>query len=285
MTPQAPMLSVEDLSFAYAEAQALQDVTLQVAAGEFTAILGSNGSGKTTLMKVLLRLLKPAAGRVCLGGTDIKRLKPRDLYRQIGMVFQNPADQLFGATVEQDAAVGPRNLGLGDADVRARVEEALGAVGIAHLRERPIHHLSFGEQKRLCLAGVLAMEPRILVLDEPTAGLDGLGEIQMIELLRRLNTQRGITMILSTHNVDLLPGLATRIHVLCKGRLCRSGPPAEVFADAAWISSAGLRLPLLWQFFQEFSRDGLPMEQLPLDLAAARKQVLGWMGRNGEGSK
>ena len=143
----------------------------------------------------------------------------------MGMVFQNPADQLFGATVEQDVAFGPRNLDLTKAEVAARVREALAAVDATALADRPIHHLSYGQQKRVCLAGVLAMRPSIMLLDEPTAGLDPAGESQMIDLLIRLNRQHAVTLILSTHGVDLLPVLADRIYILSQGRVCREGSP------------------------------------------------------------
>ncbi len=257
---------------------ALDDVNFAARAGEFVAIVGSNGSGKTTLMKVLMRLLSPTRGAVLIDGRDAKGLKAGDLYRRVGMVFQNPADQLFAPTVEQDVAFGPRNLGLPEDQVQQRVTDSLEEIEANALRPRPIHHLSFGEQKRACLAGVLAMRPSILILDEPTAGLDPLGEGHMAELLVRLNRQHGITVILCTHSVDLLPVLADRIYVLCKGRVARQGTPHDIFSDHQGARSLGLRLPLVSQLFHELAaRDGAKFNELPLTVEEARRQVLHWL--------
>ena len=166
-------IQADGVSYAYPDGiEALADLSFHAAPGEFVAVMGANGAGKTTLMKVLMRLLQPQKGEVRLGDRNIAALRPAELYRPVGMVFQNPADQLFAASVEEDVAFGPRNLGLPEAEVAERVDEALAAVDAVALRDRPIHHLSFGEQKRVCLAGVLAMRPAILVLDEPIAGLD-----------------------------------------------------------------------------------------------------------------
>ncbi len=261
-------VAAEAVSYAYPDGlKALTNVTFNAGEGEFVAIIGCNGSGKTTLMKMLLRLLNPLEGRVLLGRQDIRQMKAAELYRRIGMVFQNPADQLFAPTVGQDVAFGPRNMGLAESEVAVRVEESLVAVNALGLRDRPIHHLSFGEQKRVCLAGVLAMRPSVLVLDEPTAGLDPAGEAQMIELLLKLNRQQKITMILSTHAVDLLPILAGRIYVLKGGQVLREGTPGEIFHDRQMIARAGLRLPLIAQLFEGLT------EQLPLTIEQARRLI------------
>jgi cobalt/nickel transport system ATP-binding protein len=162
--------------------------------------------------------------------------------------------------------------------VAARVHEALAAVDATALADRPIHHLSSGQQKRVCLAGVLAMRPSIMLLDEPTAGLDPAGESQMIDLLIRLNRQHAVTLILSTHGVDLLPVLADRIYILSQGRVCREGSPREVFADPQQAAQAGLRIPLIAQLFHELKvHHGLAVDALPLTIAEGRKQVLQWL--------
>ena len=281
MSDSADMPAVEAAEIRYTYpggTAALEDLSFRAGRGEFIAVMGANGSGKTTLLKILMRLLRPQKGTVRLRGVDVATLRPSELYRQIGMVFQNPADQLFAATVEQDVAFGPRNAGLAEEEVAARVEHALAAVDALRLRQRPIHHLSFGEQKRVCLAGVLAMEPSILVLDEPTAGLDPVSEAQMIELLVRLNRRRKITLILATHCVDLLPVLADRIYVLRQGRVYREGPPHAIFADNRTATEAGLRLPLVSQLFHELGTyHGIPVERLPLTIDEARQQVLDWI--------
>ncbi|MGO8690735.1 MAG: energy-coupling factor ABC transporter ATP-binding protein [Thermoguttaceae bacterium] len=274
-----PAIEAQGVHYAYPDGiVALDGLTFHAAAGELVAVMGANGAGKTTLLKVLMRLVRPQQGQVRLAGTDVAGLSAAELYRAIGMVFQNPADQLFAATVEQDVAFGPRNLGLAEAEVARRVQHALSAVDALPLRGRPVHHLSFGQQKRVCLAGVLAMQPAILVLDEPTAGLDPQGETQMIELLLRLNRQENITLILATHCVDLLPVLATRIYVLREGRVHREGPPETVLADAWASAEAGLRLPLIAQLFHELRGEGLSAGRLPLTIPQARRQIRQWVG-------
>jgi cobalt/nickel transport system ATP-binding protein len=274
-----PAIEATAIRYAYPDGlSALDDLSLHVMPGELVAVMGSNGAGKTTLMKVLMRLLHPQKGQVLLGGSDIAELRPAELYRRVGMVFQNPADQLFATTVAEDVAFGPRNMGLAEEEVAVRVEAALSIVEVTALRDRPIHHLSFGEQKRVCLACVLAMHPTILVLDEPTAGLDPMSETHMIELLVRLNRQQGITVIVCTHSVDLLPVLADRICVLDRGRIVRQGPPHEVLTDRRSAAQAGLRLPLVTQLFQELSsRHGIPMDRLPLTVDEARQDILQWI--------
>ena len=285
--PVASTVEAQSVSYAYPGGiEALVEVSFHAGPGEFVAVMGSNGSGKTTLLKVLMRLLSPTHGSVRLDGQDIARLRPAELYRRMGMVFQNPADQLFAPCVEEDVAFGPRNLGLDVAEVVARVDEALTAVETTSLRRRPVHHLSFGEQKRICLAGVLAMRPDVLVLDEPTAGLDPASESHMIDLLLRLHCERKTTVILSTHSVDLLPVLADRVYVLGKGRVEREGPPGEILTDPTLVAQAGLRLPLVAQLFHQLKHDGLADGPLPWTLDQGRRQILKWLGRSdGEGDR
>lgn len=272
-------LEADRLRFSYPNGvEAITDLTLRVSEGEFVAVMGTNGSGKTTLMRVLLRLLTPQSGHVRLAGIDIGDLRPAELYRRIGLVFQNPADQLFGTSVEQDVAFGPRNLGLSAAEVTARVEQSLAAVDALELRHRGIHQLSYGQQKRVCLAGVLAMQPKILLLDEPTGGLDPAAESQMVDLLLRLNRKQKITIILSTHAVDLLPVLADRVYILQQGSVSQQGTPREVFADPQAIVQAGLRLPMIAQVFHELGRqDGMSSPSLPLTIDEGRRRILEWI--------
>jgi len=269
-------LNASGISFTYPEGtQALLEVDFRAEKGRFTAILASNGSGKTTLIKVLVGLLKPQAGKVYIQDREIGSLAPYELYQQMGMVFQNPNDQLFGATVEEDVAFGPRNLGLAEGEVQRRVGESLDCVAAADLRGRAIHHLSFGEKKRVALAGVLAMRPAILILDEATAGLDPAGESLMLHLLHRLNREQGITIILATHSVDMLPLFADQIYVLNRGRVLRQGDAQEVFCDRELIDRAGLRLPYISGLLYEMKRyDGVPINGLPLTIGEARKRLL-----------
>ena len=269
-------IEAEAIAFAYPDGfVALQEVDFRVRRGEFVAMLASNGSGKTTLIKILAGLLTPRKGCVRVDGREIRQYSQSDLYQRLGLVFQNPNDQLFGATVAEDVAFGPRNLGLPEAEVQRRVASALESVGAGELGARAIHHLSFGQQKRVAIAGVLAMQPSILILDEPTAGLDPAGEHGMLRLLGRLNREQGITIVLATHSVDTLPLFADRIYLLSRGRVLKEGPSEEVFRDHELIESASLRLPYVSRLLHELKRfHGVPIEGLPLTLGEAREQLL-----------
>lgn len=277
-----PLLECHALNYHYEEGlPALVDVDFFAAEGEFVALLASNGSGKTTLIKVLAGLLPPRTGTVLIDGSDVGKMSARQLYGRVGLLLQNPNDQLFGATVEEDVAFGPRNQGLSDGAVRKRITEALDSVGGLHLRDRAIHHLSFGEQKRIALAGVLAMKPSVLLLDEVTAGLDPAGESHMMHLLNRLNRQQGITVIFATHSIDLLPLFADRIYVLERGRVLMCETSEKIFNEHEILDRAGLRLPYISSLFHHMRRyDNLPIEGLPLTVQAARRQLLALLPGN-----
>ena len=269
-------VDVQGVSFTYDDGtEALSGIDFHVEEGEFVAVLGSNGSGKTTLIQLLVGLLKAKKGQIAIGGREIVSLTAEELYQRVGLVFQNPNDQLFAATVEEDCAFGPRNLNLPEAEVQRRVTEALAAVMALPLRGRAIHHLSFGEQKRVSLAGVLAMRPAVLILDEPTAGLDPAGEAQMMQLLKKLNREERMTVILATHSVDMLPLFASRIYVLDRGRVLQEGPAEEIFCHQEMIVRAKLRLPYVSRLMYEMKRhDGVPIDGLPLTIGEARAQLL-----------
>lgn len=276
MISQDLVIEASGIRFTYDEGtQALHDVDFRVRRGEFVAMLASNGSGKSTLIKVLVGLLKPQKGSVRLFGKDIRQIPQTELYQQVGLVFQNPNDQLFAATVEEDVAFGPRNLGLAESEVMERIGEALEFVAGSHLRDRAIHHLSFGEQKRVAMAGALAMRPSILILDEPTAGLDPAGEELIMRLLRKLNREHGLTVVLATHSVDLLPLFADQICALNRGVVLCQGPVSEVLCDHEMLSRACLRLPYISSLLLEMKEhDGVPINGLPLTVGDARKRLL-----------
>ncbi|MHB8910425.1 MAG: energy-coupling factor ABC transporter ATP-binding protein [Syntrophales bacterium] len=269
-------IEVTGVHFTYDDGtEALAGIDFHITEGEFVAVLGSNGSGKTTLINLLVGLLKAQAGQVRICGRAIGDLSTEELCQRVGLVFQNPNDQLFAATVEEDVAFGPRNLNLPEVEVQKRVTEALGAVAALPLRGRAIHHLSFGEQKRVSLAGVLAMRPSVLILDEPTAGLDPAGEAQMMQLLKKLNREEKMTVILATHSVDMLPLFADRITVLDRGRVLQEGPSEEIFCHQEMIDRAKLRLPYVSRLMYEMKRhDGVPIDGLPLTIGEARVQLL-----------
>jgi cobalt/nickel transport system ATP-binding protein len=269
-------VDVQGVSFSYEDGtEALSGIDFCVEEGEFVAVLGSNGSGKTTLIQLLVGLLKAKRGQIVISGRQIGSLTAEELYQRVGLVFQNPNDQLFAATVEEDVAFGPRNLNLPEAEVQQRVTEALASVMALPLRARAIHHLSFGEQKRVSLAGVLAMRPAVLILDEPTAGLDPAGEALMMQLLKKLNREERMTVILATHSVDMLPLFANRIYVLDRGRVLQQGPSEEIFCHQEMIVRAKLRLPYVSRLMYEMKRhDGVPIDGLPLTIGEARAQLL-----------
>jgi cobalt/nickel transport system ATP-binding protein len=263
-------------SFSYPDGTvAMRDIKFDVLAGEFVGILGSNGSGKTTLLKVMDGLLKDFKGAITLDGIDIKKLSPKEIYRKVGLIFQNPDDQLFASTVSEDVAFGPINMGFGEADVQSRVRKALADVDMEAYVARPIHSLSFGQKKRVCIAGLLAMGHEILLLDEPTAGLDPMGEYKMMGLLTRLNKENRVTIVMATHSVDLVPLFLDRLFILSKGRMVRSGTPEEVFTAPRDMEHAKLRLPhvadLIYRLKHE---DKVPINKIPLTIGEARRVIL-----------
>jgi cobalt/nickel transport system ATP-binding protein len=257
---------------------ALSNIDFYADKGEFIALLASNGSGKTTLLKVLAGLLPVQQGCVSIAGQDIRKMKSLQLYSRVGILLQNPKDQLFGATVFEDVAFGPRNQGLSDEVVQERVREALELVGASTFVDRAIHHLSFGEQKRVALAGLLAMKPSILLLDEVTAGLDPVGETHIVQILKRLSQEQQMTIIFATHSVDLLPLIADRIYVLNKGSIITCETPEQLFDDQEKLKQVGLRLPYISSLFHALrAHDGVPIRDLPLTVQAAREEILAWL--------
>ena len=271
-----PRLSAQIHAFRYPDGTtALSDIEIDVMPGEFCGILGSNGSGKTTLLKLLDGMIKDFNGTVLLDGDDIRRLSPRQIYGKVGLVFQNPDDQLFAHSVYEDVAFGPRNMGLGEEEVGRRVAEALEAVEMADLAAKDIHNLSYGQKKRVCIAGLLAMGHEILLLDEPTAGLDPMGENRMMELLTRLNRESGVTIVMATHSVDLVPVFLSRLHILSRGRLVRSGTPEEVFNNRDDLAGVKLRLPYIAELIHQLKTgDNLPFRRIPLTIGEARRDIL-----------
>ena len=272
-------LACRGVTFSYEEGReavpAVRDVGLELAAGGSLALLGASGAGKSTLLQLVRGLDEPEAGAVVLDGVEPGGERYAALRREVGLVFQIPELQLFAPSAREDVAFGPRNLGLTEDEVRLRVGEALLAVGAEDLGARAIHHLSFGQQKRVAIAGVLAMRPPILILDEPTAGLDPAGEHSMLHLLGTLNKKQGITIVLATHSVDTLPLFADRIYLLNQGRVLKEGSPEEVFSDHDLIERASLRLPYVSRLLNELKRlDGVPIQGLPLTLREAREQLL-----------
>jgi cobalt/nickel transport system ATP-binding protein len=271
-------------SFDYPDGTAaLRDVNIDIRKGEFVGVLGSNGSGKTTLLKVVDGLLKPLKGSVLLDGVDIRKLSPREIYSKVGLIFQNPDDQLFAPTVFEDVAFGPLNMGFSREETGERVMKALVEVDMEGYRDKPIHTLSFGQKKRICIAGLLAMGHAILLLDEPTAGLDPMGEYRMMSLLLKLNRERGVTIAMATHSVDLVPLFLDRLYILSRGRVVRRGTPEEVFTAPEEMEHVRLRLPQIAEMIYRLKHeDHLPLGRLPLTIGEARREIVRLLeGRHG----
>lgn len=233
-------LVIERLRFAYPDGQvALDGVDLRVAPGERVAVLGPNGSGKTTLVLHLNGILRPAAGTVRVGDLEVRPDTYREVRRRVGIVFQDPDDQLFMPTVGDDVAFGPANLGWRGADLDARVAAALATVGLADVADRAPHHLSFGQRRRAAIATVLSMEPELLVLDEPTSNLDPQARRELADLLRRLE----LTTLVVTHDLLYALDLCERSVILDQGRIVADGPTRTLLSDTALLAAHRLELP------------------------------------------
>ncbi|BDU77074.1 energy-coupling factor ABC transporter ATP-binding protein [Mesoterricola sediminis] len=240
----APILEVRDLAYAYPDGtRALRGLAFALAPGERVAVVGANGAGKSTLLQHLNGTLLPAAGTVAVGGVPVAPAALDTVRRAVGMVFQDPDDQLFMPTVYEDVAFGPRNQGLPEAEVDARVRAALEQVDALRLAPKPPYRLSAGEKRRAALATALALEPDILVLDEPTSGLDPRGRRQLIEMLRAFPHAQ----LVATHDVDLVLELCPRTLVLHDGQLRADGPTLPLFRDADLLAACRLEKPLAMQ--------------------------------------
>jgi cobalt/nickel transport system ATP-binding protein len=274
-------LTIKLESFKYPDGtSALADILLDIVRGEFCGILGANGSGKTTLLKIMDGLIRDYRGQVLLDGQDVLKLHPREIYRKMGLVFQNPDDQLFANSVYEDVAFGPRNMGFGGDEVRARVEKALASVDMLEVKEKHIHALSYGQKKRVCIAGLLAMGHEILLMDEPTAGLDPMGEYRMMELLTNLNQSGGVTIVMATHSVDLVPLFLHKLHILSKGRVVRGGVPEEVFTAPEELEQVKLRLPYIAELMYRLKHEQqCDFKKLPLTIGEARRELATLLGK------
>ena len=277
------MLEVRNLKYSYnSDYQALKGVSLKVEKGEMIALLGKNGAGKSTLFLHLNGIYEPDEGQVFIEGEELKYDKKSLLkFRQkVGIVFQNPDDQIFAPTVEEDVAFGPLNLGLSMEEVQDRVTEALERVGMSGFEKTAAHHLSGGQKKRVAIAGILAMKPEIMVLDEPTAGLDPQGVVNLSKLLNELNDE-GITIVISTHEVDLVPNYADRVFVLVDGLLIAEGTPKEIFAQPEILDKANLEVPIVTELFHDLEKEGFDMNNdYPLTIEEAKEKFLELLNKN-----
>lgn len=270
------ILQIRNVQYRYHDGTyALRGASMDIQKGEFLAVLGQNGSGKTTLLKHLNGLLKPVAGEIFLDQKPLSCYSRRDVFQKIGMVFQDPNDQLFAPSVWDDVAFGPMNLGLSKIEIAQRVDAALFMVDMASYANKMVDALSFGQKKRVCIAGVLAMRPEVLVLDEPTCGLDPVGVTSIMTLLKDLNKKHGITIIMATNTVDLVPVYMDRLAIMHHGSVLRIGTPEYVFSNIRDIMDASLELPLIAQLMQVLrDEDHIHMDNLPLTVGEARVFLL-----------
>lgn len=260
-----PIIQVEGLHYSYGNgAPALAGIDLTIAAGDYAAIVGQNGSGKTTLVKHFNGLLKPTRGRVLVDGADTARRTIGELARLVGYVFQNPDHQLFCATTREELAFGPRNLGLGEAEVQERTEEALIALGLRAYAESPPAILGLGLRRQVAVASVYAMRPRVLILDEPTAGLDWRATLDLMALIGGLH-QEGHTILLITHDMRLVAGFCPRTLVLHQGQVLADGPTRVILPQRELLAAAGLEPPQITALAGRLAPLGLPPDLLTVD--------------------
>ena len=277
------LIEIEHLSHVYhageeGEQTALDDLSLSIEMGEFVAVLGSNGSGKSTLAKHLNALLLPTSGACRIDGIDTR--EEADVWRirqKVGMVFQNPDNQLIAAVVEDDVAFGPENLGVPSAEIRKRVDEALKAVNMTEFRSYAPHLLSGGQKQRIAIAGTLAMQTEAIVFDEATAMLDPEGRAEILSIVQRLHEEQGITVVYITHFMEEAAA-ADRILVLDHGRLVMDAPPREVFRHARELRALGLEVPLAVELRDRLRAAGVA---LPEDLLTPAELVAALSGKGG----
>lgn len=272
-------ITVKNLTYTYSkgmpnETRALEDVSFQLESGEFAAIIGHTGSGKSTLMQQLNGLLRPDSGKITVGDVCITdpSTKMTEVRRKVGLVFQYPEYQLFEETVAEDVAFGPKQIGMTGEELDRVVEESIRLTGLDYeeVKERSPFELSGGQKRRVAIAGVLAMKPEILILDEPTAGLDPSAHRDVLELIRRIHRQERMTILLVSHNMGDIAELADRVLVMNRGKLVMNGTPAEVFSQGEPLWEMGLGLPPATEFMERLKErmPGIDAAQLSIEDAA-----------------
>lgn len=275
-------ITVENLTYTYSkgmpnETRALEDVSFRLEPGEFAAIIGHTGSGKSTLVQQLNGLLRPDSGKITVGEVCITdpSTKMTEVRRKVGLVFQYPEYQLFEETVAKDVAFGPKQVGMTGEELDRVVEESIRLTGLDYeeVKERSPFELSGGQKRRVAIAGVLAMKPEILILDEPTAGLDPSAHRDVLELIRRIHRQERMTILLVSHNMGDIAELADRVLVMNRGKLVMNGTPAEVFARGKQLREMGLGQPPAMEFMERL-KERLPgIDAAPLSIEDAAKEI------------
>lgn len=272
------IISVRNVTYEYKEEEtvyaAVKDLSLEIERGSFTVILGHNGSGKSTLAKMLNGLNKPTSGDVLVDGINTKdEATEVEVKRKVGMVFQNPDNQIIASIVEEDVAFGPENLGIKPEEIRRRVDDALKAVDMYDFRESTPHRLSGGQKQRIAIAGIMAMEPECLVLDEPTAMLDPKGRAEIISTLHKLNSDKGITIVLITHYMEEAEN-ADRVIVMNDGKIIADDVPKVIFSDVKTLKSVGLDVPQTAELLYSLKENGFPVDTHALSVKEAAAEII-----------
>lgn len=274
------IIEIKNVSYEYSNQDeenvsytAVKNLSLNIERGSFTVILGHNGSGKSTLAKMLNGLNKPTVGDIVVDGINTKdEANEIEIKRRVGMVFQNPDNQLVASIVEEDVAFGPENLGLEPAEIRKRVDDALKSVGMSEFASSTPHRLSGGQKQRIAIAGIIAMEPECLVLDEPTAMLDPKGRREIIDTLHKLNREKGITVILITHYMEEAEN-TDRILVMNDGKIIGDGEPKEVFKNVELLKSVGLDVPQTTELLYSLQKNGFSVNTNVISVADTAKEI------------
>ncbi|NLZ49861.1 MAG: energy-coupling factor transporter ATPase [Clostridiales bacterium] len=263
-------IKIENLTHIYMqgtpfEKKALDNVTVEIKDGEFVALIGHTGSGKSTFVQHLNGLLKPSSGKIIVNDTCItdSKVKLSEIRKKVGLVFQYPEYQLFEETIEKDISFGPRNLGLSEEEINSRVKRAMEIVGLNYekYKDKSPFELSGGQKRRVAIAGVVAMEPEVLILDEPTAGLDPKGRDEILYQIKKLHSEYGMTIILVSHSMEDVAKLADRILVMHKGKAILDGKPAEVFKESELLESVGLAVPQVTYLVKELRKKGFDLSE------------------------
>lgn len=277
------IIKIENLNYIYNpgtpfEKMALKDINLDLSRGDFIGLIGHTGSGKSTLVQHLNGLIKPTSGKIIVDGIDItsKDTDLRKIRQKVGLVFQYPEHQLFEETVYKDIAFGPKNLELGEEEIETRVKKAMELVGLDYnsLKDRSPFELSGGQKRRVAIAGVLAMKPEVLVLDEPTAGLDPRGRDEVLGRIQGLYEEEGITIILVSHSMEDIARLVNRIVVMHEGKIAMEGSSKEVFKQAEKLEQMGLGIPQITTFMRQYKRKGNEVRDDIITVEEAKEEIL-----------
>ena len=274
------IIHTENLSYEYGDGtKALLNVNVKIPKGKTIGILGGNGAGKSTLFLNMNGIFQPLDGNVYFKGEKLKYDKKsmKELRKAVGIVFQDPDDQLFSASVYQDISFGPMNLGLEKEEVIKRVEKAILRTGVSDIRDKPTHNLSYGQKKRVAIAGILAMEPEVLILDEPTAGLDPMGVSDILKLIVETQKESDLSVVIATHDIDIVPLFCDYVYVMDKGQVVLEGSPEEIFSNTEKLRKFNLRLPRIGHLMEILrEKDDFDIEGMPTTISEARRALVQW---------